>query len=142
MVRYFSSDEVSTPQGIVPCTICSVGNVIHFLIVELLIVSDNKVKNKTYKTIRTVPISNIKKNREKRQNPYPNTQNMTAHSPLTLQFYIIFLSHNFTLYNNLLFIQYLDSLSPKIRANTGTMLNPHNVPLSNNKNADLSDSLR
>ena len=92
MVRYFSSDEVSTPQGIVPCTICSVGNVIHFLIVELLIVSDNKVKNKTYKTIRTVPISNIKKNREKRQNPYPNTQNMTAHSPLTLQFYIIFLS--------------------------------------------------
>lgn len=92
MVRYFSSDEVSTPQGIVPCTICSVGNVIHFLIVELLIVSDNKVKNKTYKTIRTVPISNIKQNREKRQNPYPNTQNMTAHSPLTLQFYIIFLS--------------------------------------------------
>jgi hypothetical protein len=45
-VRYFSSDEVSTPQGIVPCTICSVGNVIHFLIVELSIVSDNKVKNK------------------------------------------------------------------------------------------------
>lgn len=56
--------------------------------------------------------------------------------------YYISLSHNFTLYNNLIFIQYLDSLSPKIRANTDTMLNPHNFPLSNNKNADLSDLLR
>jgi len=57
--------------------------------------------------------------------------------------YYISLSHNFTLYNNLIFIQYLDSLSPKIRANTGIVpVNPHNFPLSNNKNADLSDLLR
>jgi len=120
MVRYFSSDEVNTPQEIVPCNICSVGNVIHSVIVELLIVSDNKVKNKKYNTIRTVSKSTRKtknttlseqfqnllekqkiqhyqnssksqytKHRGKRQNPYHNKQNMTTHSPLTLQFYII-----------------------------------------------------
>jgi len=60
MVRYFSSDEVNTPQEIVPCNICSVGNVIHSVIVELLIVSDNKVKNKKYNTIRTVSKSTRK----------------------------------------------------------------------------------